>query len=152
MKNLLFCALVLCTWLLDYVQPAPPPAFQLPSEEERNRIALKCIDEVKIEKSIIEEVLKTQVLPHDDKKYKKFLECSYRKQGFLSLDGSRMLYDNLFLFLTEFYNIDDLDALEHCKYIKSKDPGDLCFQNLSCILDALRTVEAVNGEDENDVQ
>nr|APG79364.1 pheromone binding protein 3 [Cyrtotrachelus buqueti] len=152
MKNSLIGAFVLCTWLLDYVQLAPPPTFQLPSEEERNRIALKCIDEVMIEKNIIEEVLKTQVLPHDDQKYKKFLECSYRKQGFLSLDGSRMLYDNLFLFLSEFYEIEDLDALQHCKFIKSKDAGDLCFQNLSCILDALRTVETLNGEDENNVQ
>ncbi|XP_030766809.1 uncharacterized protein LOC115890652 [Sitophilus oryzae] len=131
---------------------APPPAFQHPSEEQLNLIALKCIEEVNIDKRIIEEVLKTQVLPKTNRKYKKYLECSYKKQGFLSLDGRRMLYDNLFSFLSEFYKVEDLGVLEHCKMIRVDDPAELCFRNLDCILVSLNLIEADDDEvDTNNV-
>lgn len=85
------------------------------------------------------------MLPQDNKKYKKYLACSYKKQGYLSQDGTKMLYDNLYTFLEDFYDPSNLQTLKHCQQITEEDPGELCFQNLVCILNGLRKIDEMDG-------
>nr|WJJ63278.1 odorant binding protein 20 [Pachyrhinus yasumatsui] len=149
-KFFMLCLFSLCS--LELVQLTPVPYRKL-TKAELNQIALKCIDEINIDKSVIEKVLKTQILPKDDQKYKKYLACSYKKQGYLSPDGKKMLYNNLFEFLEEFYDPSDLKALDHCKNIQEADDGELCFKNLDCILKGLNKIEAERGtETKNDIE
>nr|UWL63328.1 odorant binding protein 39 [Pagiophloeus tsushimanus] len=140
----------ICIYFLGVVQLTPVP-YQHLSKEELHHIALECIEEVNIDRAVIEKVLKTQILPKENKKYKRYLECSYKKQGFLSPDGTQMLYNNLFQFLQRFYDRSELHALDQCKLIKAEDGGELCFQNLDCILNGLRTIENQKAIISNDI-
>lgn len=94
-------------------------------------------------------------IPANDEKYKSYLVCSYKKQGYLSEDGATMLYDNLYSFLQESagYRKEDLNYVDNCKTIRAETPGDLCLKNLVCILDGLHKVEKKNREiDTNSIE
>ncbi|KAL1502216.1 hypothetical protein ABEB36_007390 [Hypothenemus hampei] len=122
-------------------------------ETSVKKIIQECLDEVKMDRSIFNDVAVSNdaiIIPQDDI-YKKFLVCSYKKQGFLSSDGKRMVYENLFEFLGYYYNKFLLRQLEVCKRIESDDPGELCFKNLECILKVLSGLKSLStnmGENE----
>ncbi|CAG9764005.1 unnamed protein product [Ceutorhynchus assimilis] len=135
----LFVVYVCC---LEYVQLAYVPK----SKHELMRIAKDCIDQTQVDPADIHAVIENEQVPTTNTdKYKAFLACSYKKQGYLSEDGTAMLYDNLFSFLELFYNAENLKYVEHCKSIRANDPGELCFKNLDCILTGLKQYERDNG-------
>lgn len=115
----------------------------------RKQIALKCIDETGVDRRVIEKVLETNVLPPNSDKYKQFLVCSYKRQGYLSLDGRTMLYSNIEDFLSRFYSRTDLAALNVCKSIKANSSNDLVYNSLSCILSTLEPLQTLPGVNNN---
>lgn len=63
-----------------------------------------------------------------------------------------MLYDNLYQFLENFYDATELHGIDHCKAIQEEDAGELCFQNLDCILQGLRKIEMQKDVISNDIE
>ncbi|ENN72068.1 uncharacterized protein LOC109543588 [Dendroctonus ponderosae] len=136
--------IVLCLmgiFCMRSVQPNPVRTHKLLSKSELHEIATSCLEEVQLSGSIVYNILKTEIFPRDNNKYRDFLACSYKKQGFLSEDGTKLLYDNLFHFISHFYGPTEVQALKHCNLIRREDPGFLCFDTMKCIIDALKQLE-----------
>lgn len=95
----------------------------------------------------MDHVLKTLEFPAGNKKYRDFLACSYKKFGFQTEDG-KILYDNINEFLSRFYKISDLKAVNTCKSTTGEDDGEKAFNAMICILDQLKSIEQ---KSENDI-
>lgn len=117
------------------------------------KIGTTCMLETGVKKQTILRALKEEI-PSNDENYKSYLVCSYKKQGYLSEDGSTMLYDNLYSFLQEtaHYTTEDLLYIDHCKAITAETPGELCVKNLVCILKGLHKAEKNREIDTNSIE
>lgn len=114
--------------------------------KHRELIGLSCLQEVGLERKVVDRVLKTLEFPAENKKYKDFLACTYKKQGFQSEDG-KIMYDNINNFLSDYYNLSDLKALDTCKSTTGNDHGEKAFNAMVCIMDQLKTIEEKNEND-----
>ncbi|XP_066249607.1 uncharacterized protein [Euwallacea similis] len=145
MKNQTVIVILCFSFYLFHVAQLTPvkveSVYQKLSEDELLKIALTCIDEIQINRTIIEHAMKSAILPIDDRKYQQYLVCSYKKQGYLSEDGKTILYHNIEAFLEDYYSKSELQQLEKCKSIMRKDSGELCVHSLSCILSVLTKIE-----------
>ncbi|KAJ8966342.1 hypothetical protein NQ314_003610 [Rhamnusium bicolor] len=128
--------------IIHIFRAAPAPTVDPYAEDMKNRkiMALECIDRVKIDKKIIEMAMQYPTKLPNDIKYKEFLTCSYKKQKFQSADG-KMLYDNIYDFLTRFYNRSDLKTLDICKNVTASNDGEMAFNSLECIMTQLYEFE-----------
>lgn len=111
-------------------------------------MGLECLKQVPMNRTVIDRVIKTQEVPRDGEeaqRYREFLACSYKKQGFQSDDG-KMRYDNIVDFLGRFYTAEDLQGLDACKSVTGTDDGDLAVNNLDCILNYLKSVDKKHEE------
>lgn len=117
------------------------------------KIGKTCMLETGVRIETILRAIKEDI-PKNDEKYKSYLVCSYKKQGYLSEDGGTILYDNLYSFLQESagYAQEDLHYIDDCKTITAETPGDLCLKNLVCILDGLHKVEKNREIDTNTIE
>jgi len=81
------------------------------------------------------------VLPRENQKYKDFLACSYKKQGYLSEDG-HILMNNIHTFLKRFYNETQLTVLDPCEHLdETSSAADNAFNALDCILPKLQSLD-----------
>nr|AVI04894.1 putative odorant-binding protein 14 [Anthonomus grandis] len=111
------------------------------SADSLRKIGESCLDEVHLDPTVVSQVLKTGILSQEDK-YKKFLVCSYKKQGYLSHDGKRFNYetlDGMLKFLH--YTSEELKQLDHCESIRASEPSELVYENLKCILEGLKKID-----------
>lgn len=115
--------------------------------KQREIIGVHCLQEVQIDRRVIDRTVATLDFPANNQKYKDFLACSYKKQGFQSEDG-KMLYDNINHFLSRYYSTADLKVLDVCKTTTGKNDGEKAFNAVVCIMDKLKSL---NEKNENEI-
>lgn len=108
--------------------------------KQREIIGKYCLKEVDLDRRVVEKVMATLEFPPDNKKYKDFLACSYKRQGFQSDDG-RINYDNIKEFLSRYYSTSDLKVLDKCKSTTGGNDGDTAFKAIVCIIDSLKPLQ-----------
>nr|XP_023014067.1 uncharacterized protein LOC111503870 [Leptinotarsa decemlineata] len=116
--------------------PADPYADDM---REREKMGLDCVEEVNIDRRIIDRAVATEEFP-DEPKYKEFLACSYKKQGYQTADGV-IQYKNIKDFLSRFYKRSDLKIIDNCKSDNEKSHGDRAFDALLCVIANLHVIE-----------
>jgi hypothetical protein len=114
------------------------------SDRDRHRIALKCIGQVGIDERVVEEAIRGNI-PENDIKYKNFLACSYKKQGYMNEDGI-ILIENVKKFLNRFYNISDLKVINVCSGRDGPNHSENAFKAMKCIFDQIKNLKVVNDE------
>nr|ALR72492.1 odorant binding protein 4 [Colaphellus bowringi] len=107
--------------------------------KHREEIGLECLRQVNIQRDTIENAKATLNFP-EDRKYKDFLACSYKKQGFQSQDGV-ILYNSIKDFLSRYYKRNDLKVMDNCKENIREDHGEMALNALRCIMDNLKNME-----------
>ncbi|CAH0551899.1 unnamed protein product [Brassicogethes aeneus] len=123
----------------------PQKPIKLGNEEDRemrNQIALDCIDKIGIEKEMILKAVATRTFP-EDRKYKDFLACSYKKQGFQQEDGTLSI-ENLKIFMERFYKREELSVMEPCALITGPTHGDIARSAAICLIESIEPLEAIN--------
>lgn len=100
------------------------------SKEERLEAEKQCVEEVDINYNIILESSRTLKLS-DDPKYKQFLHCFYKKQGFQSEDGE--IQFNKISELLQEDGTDPEKLLGPCRSIRAPSE-DMPFLVLKCII------------------
>lgn len=90
-----------------------------------------------------------QNLP-EDPVYKKYLACSYKKQGFQSEDG-KMMYENITTFLKRFYNISELKILQTCSAIGGESDDVIAYNHLVCIMRSLAEIDRHRRMNSNEI-
>lgn len=107
----------------------------------RHKMAMECIDEVGIDKRIIEVVLKTTIFPKNDKKYREFLACSYKKQGYQTAQGHIMM-NKIKEFTSSVYeDKKDLSELDKCAGMNGTTHGDVAYNTMVCVMNKLKTLD-----------
>ncbi|KAJ8963191.1 hypothetical protein NQ318_018657 [Aromia moschata] len=124
--------LIICVFLA-LSQGAPLKDQYKEDMKQRKVMALECIDQVKIDRKIIEDAMAHPTNLPTDAKYKEFLACSYKKQKFQSQDG-KILFDNIYSFLERFYERGDLRILDNCKIVTGANDGEVAYNTLKCVL------------------
>ncbi|KAK9886225.1 hypothetical protein WA026_015744 [Henosepilachna vigintioctopunctata] len=110
---------------------------QTQTYEEVMLINKICMEVSGVDKQIIKNVLKTALVPKSDPKYLKFLACSYKKQKYLNEKGE-IQFQNIKKFLSKYYSLADLSAIDSCKELKQTDyAGQNAYNALECILPKL---------------
>lgn len=122
--------------------------------EYLRQIRSECVAKVSIDEKIIDLVTETMTLPQPstttthNEKYKEYLTCIYRKQGYQSADGQIQL-DKIKDFLKHYYKNDLLAVLNPCGGIETDgvSNGDKAFRALECILPKLKLLKTSNDYD-----
>lgn len=107
---------------------------------DRYEIAKYCIDKVGVDRQIIEKIMETATVINDEK-YKKFLACSYKLQGYQNENG-KILLNNVKQFLKDFYSDKELIKLDICQGYDSPNHGDNAYNALDCFLTQLKTIKS----------
>lgn len=115
--------------------------------KQRRVIGMQCLKQVGVDRRVIDRTVATLEFPVNDQKYKDFLACSYKKQGFQSEDG-KILYENIYEYLSRYYSLVDLKILDVCKSTTGANDGERAFNAVVCIMDKLKTLE---DKQENDI-
>ncbi|CAG9856101.1 unnamed protein product [Phyllotreta striolata] len=136
--------LLLSVFLYCTVQAAPPNHITSPEDikediKQRERIGLDCLKQIGLNKTIVEKAVRSIEFV-EDRKYKEFLACSYKQQGFQSDDGE-ILYDNLIDYLSTFYKTADLKSLDDCRAVGGSTDGERAFNSMKCIISGLRKID-----------
>lgn len=76
----------------------------------------------------------------NDEKYKDFLACSYKLQGYQSEKGD-ILLNNVKEFLKDFYSVEELKKLDICQGYNSSNHGDNAYNALDCFLKQLKIMK-----------
>lgn len=128
--------------LIKTHSPEPPLQLKGLTKQERRLISKECIRLTGVNNTIVEEAIRTATVPQNDEVYKKYLVCSYKRQGFQAEDGT-MLYDNVATFLLQFYSYRDVQfALGSCRRIGEQgSPEENAFKALECILQNLKALD-----------
>ncbi|XP_017783683.1 PREDICTED: uncharacterized protein LOC108567616 [Nicrophorus vespilloides] len=122
----------------DYV------AFHLTTEEMR-KIGNECAESTKVDRKLVENAVKYMIIV-DDQKYKEFLFCSYKKQGYQKKNGD-IVYDEIKSFLSSFYSKEETDyAVDNCKGLTYIRPEEMSFNTMKCILKNLLEVERMKAQ------
>lgn len=111
--------------------------------KHRELIGIQCLKQHELDGQVVDKIVATLAFPTDNQKYKNFLACSYKKQGFQSEDG-KILFDNIKEFLMRFYSVNDLKVIDVCKANTGATDGDRAFNAVVCIIAQLKYLEAKN--------
>ncbi|XP_044261631.1 uncharacterized protein LOC123009405 [Tribolium madens] len=109
---------------------------------ERYQIASQCIEIVGIDQKVVEDAM-TKDIPKNDIKYKEFLACSYKKQGYQNENGE-ILMENIKKFLQKYYDSSDLQELNACSGYNSTNHAENAYQALQCIYSRLSNMTVVH--------
>lgn len=112
----------------------------------REIIGITCLKQLQLDRRVVDRTVATLEFPTENQKYKDFLSCSYKRQGFQSEDGT-MLYDKINDFLSRYYSTADLKALDTCKSTTGANDGERAFNAVVCIMNKLKTMPAKNEND-----
>ncbi|KAG5893237.1 hypothetical protein JTB14_013399 [Gonioctena quinquepunctata] len=107
--------------------------------KKREKMGLECLKEVNLDKGVVDRVLATMEYP-ENPKYKDYLACSYKKQGYQREDGV-IMYDSIKNFLERFYSRSDLKIIDNCKNDTGKSHGEMAFSAMECVIANLRIIE-----------
>lgn len=108
--------------------------------KQREIIGKSCLKEVALDRRVVERTVETLEFPADNQKYKDFLACSYKRQGFQMSNG-KINYDNINDFLSRYYSISDLKVLDRCKSTTGDNDGERAFNAVVCIMDNLKSIQ-----------
>ncbi|EFA01425.1 odorant binding protein C20 [Tribolium castaneum] len=111
--------------------------------EDRHQIALQCIDIVGIDQKVVEDAINIEI-PKNNPKYKEFLACSYKKQGYQNENGE-ILMENIKKFLQKFYHPSDLQELNSCSGHNGTNHAENAYQALQCIYNRLSNMTVVGN-------
>lgn len=108
---------------------------------QRKLIGMQCLQRTGLDRRVVDRVMTTLEFPINDQKYKDFLACSYKLQGFQS-DNGKILYENIYEYLSRYYNMKDLKVIDGCKSTTGATHGDKAINAVACIMDKLKALEA----------
>lgn len=108
--------------------------------KQRELIGIHCLKENELDRRVVDRTMLTLEFPVENQKYKDFLACSYKLQGFQTQDG-KMQFENINHFLSRFYSTADLKKIDVCKSNSGKNDGERAFNAVVCIMDQLKTIE-----------
>ncbi|CAH1992675.1 unnamed protein product [Acanthoscelides obtectus] len=117
--------------------------------KHRYYIGLECLQNTRANIQSITKSIQSPLNPTQDDKYKDFLTCSFKKQGFQASNG-KMQFDHLKDFLSRYYTMNDLKVIEECKSVMAKTHGEIAFESMKCIMRKLVNL-VEKGDDNNDI-
>ncbi|CAG9838394.1 unnamed protein product [Diabrotica balteata] len=136
--------IVICVLIASFVYlEAAPPARKTEAEKRedmkhREIIGLSCMKEIKLDRSVVEQAMAN--LGHsEDPKYKDFLSCSYKKQGYQDENGN-ILYENISNFLSDYYKPGSLKIVDKCKGTTGSNDGEKAYNAMRCVISTLNEI------------
>ncbi|XP_028133023.1 uncharacterized protein LOC114328383 [Diabrotica virgifera virgifera] len=135
---------ILCVLIASFVcLQAAPPARKTSAEKredmkQRTVIGLSCLKETKLDRSVVEKAM-AQLGHSEDPKYKDFLSCSYKKQGYQDENGN-ILYENISNFLSNYYKADSLKIVEKCKGTTGSNHSEMAYNAMRCVISTLNDI------------
>nr|CAI5844055.1 unnamed protein product [Callosobruchus analis] len=117
--------------------------------KHRYYIGLECLEDTRTNIQSITKSLQDPLNPSEDDKYKDFLACSFKKQGFQASNG-KMQFEHVKDFLTRYYTMNDLKAIDECKSVKAETHGEIAYESMKCIMRKLVTL-VQKGDDNNEI-
>ncbi|XP_072389954.1 uncharacterized protein [Diabrotica undecimpunctata] len=136
--------IVTCVLIASFVclEAAPPARKTLAEEREdmkhREIIGLSCLKEINLDRSVVEQAM-AHLGHSEDPKYKDFLSCSYKKQGYQDENGN-ILYENIIKFLSNYYKPGSLKIVDKCKGITGSNDGEMAYNAMRCVMSALSEI------------
>nr|XP_022911295.1 uncharacterized protein LOC111422320 [Onthophagus taurus] len=113
------------------------------NKENVDEIRKKCKLETGMDGAILDKISLKQKLPEPTETYLKYIECSYKNQGFLNGED-HIVFESIKEMLETFYPSTDLDAiLERCKAEQQglNIPAERAYKAARCIINGLHIYE-----------